>query len=97
MICYITTNLNRSFIIVYITFVSYTDIEIEFEPSDEESTDSVGKLKKIHFAKYIMLIFIADVNALIKLGHVYTKATVSGFSIYHWPNKKQFVYVDHAS
>ena len=44
MIYYITTSFNRSFIIVFITFVSYTDIEIEFEPSDEEFTDCVGKL-----------------------------------------------------
>ena len=46
MIYYITTSFDRSFIIVFITSVSYTDIEIEFEPSEEEITDSVGKLKE---------------------------------------------------
>ena len=46
MIYYITTSFNRSFIIVFTTYVSYTDIEIEFEPSEEEITDSVGKLKE---------------------------------------------------
>ena len=51
MIYYITTSFNRSFIIVFITYVSYTDIEIELEPSDEESTDSVGKLKENTFCK----------------------------------------------
>ena len=45
MIYYITTSFNRLFIIVFITYVSYTDIEIELEPSDEEFTDCVGKLK----------------------------------------------------
>ena len=72
MIYYITTSFNRSFIIVFITYVSYTDIEIELEPSDEEFTDSVGKLR-IHLkkAKYIMVLFIADVNVLIKVGYSY--------------------------
>ena len=46
MIYYITTSFNRPFTIVFITYVSYTDIEIEFEPSEEEITDSVGKLKE---------------------------------------------------
>ena len=45
MIYYITTSFDRSFIIVFITSVSYTDIEIELEPPDEEFTDRVGKLK----------------------------------------------------
>ena len=53
--------------------MSYTDIEIELEPSDEESTDCVGELK-LHFkeTKYTLLMFIADVNVLIKVGHVCT-------------------------
>ena len=46
MIYYITASYNRSFTIVFITYVSYTDVEIEFEPSEEEITDSVGKLKE---------------------------------------------------
>ena len=66
MIYYISTSFNRSFILVFITYVSYTDIEIEFETSDEEFTDSVGKLK---VTKYILVFFIAGVNVLIKVGH----------------------------
>ena len=46
-IYYITTNFNRPFIVVFITYVSYADIEIKLEPSDEEFTDCVGKLKSI--------------------------------------------------
>ena len=70
MICYITTNLNRSFIIVYITFVSYTDIEVELEPSDEEFTDCVGKLiLHLKEAKYI-LVFTASLDVLIKINFI---------------------------
>ena len=73
MIYYITTSFNRLFIIVFITYVSYTDIEIELEPSDDEITDSVGKLK-IHLknTKYILVLFIADLNVLIKVGYSYS-------------------------
>ena len=45
-------------------YVSYTDIEIELEPSDDEFTECVGKLK---VTKYILVLFIADVNVLIKV------------------------------
>ena len=73
MIYYITTSFNRLFIIVFITFVSYTDIEIELEPSDEEITDSVGKLRiRLKKAKYILVLFIANVNVLIKVGYSYS-------------------------
>ena len=39
-------------------YVSYTDVEIELEPSDEEFTDRVGKLKThLKVAKYILVFF----------------------------------------
>ena len=73
MIYYITTSFNRSFIIVFITYVFYTDIEIELEPSDEEITDSVGKLRiGLKKAKYILVLFIASLNVLIKVGYSYS-------------------------
>ena len=41
-------------------YVFYTDIEIKFEPSDEEFTDSVGKLKShLKETKYVLVMFIA--------------------------------------
>ena len=74
--------------------MSYTDIEIEFEPSDEESIDSVGKLKfHLKGTKYIiMLMFIADVNVLIKVGHVCTTGQTRN-SLYMLTTPPNFLYL----
>ena len=44
IIYYVTTSFNRPVIIVFITYVSYADIEIEYKSSDAEVTDSYEKV-----------------------------------------------------
>ena len=49
-------------------YVFYTDIEIKFEPSDEEFTDSVGKLKShLKETKYVLMLFIAVLDVMTKM------------------------------
>ena len=49
-------------------YVSYTDIEIDYKPSDEEVTDSVGKLKLQLNKTYgtYLVTCIATVNVMLK-------------------------------
>ena len=59
-------------------YVSYTDVEIKLEPSDEEFTDCVGKLKlHLKTTKYILVLFIASSNVSIKVGQWISNFPVS--------------------
>ena len=65
---------------LFITYVSYTDIEIKLEPSDEEFTDCEGKLKiHIKYTKYISVLFIASSTLSIRLGQKISYFSVSSF------------------
>ena len=70
IIYYVTTSFNRPVIIVFITYVSYTDIEIEYKSSDEEVTDCVGKLKMhLKETKYVLVMFYAALDVMVKWGN----------------------------
>ena len=65
-------------------YVSYTDVEIKLEQSDEEFTDCVGKLKiQVKETKCILVMFIASSNLSIKLGQQICNFPVSFSLILH--------------
>ena len=68
--------------LLFTAYVSYTDVEIKLEPSDEEFTDCEGKLKiHIKYTKYISVLLIASSNVSIKMGQQISNFPVSSFFI----------------
>ena len=79
--CYIILHLvltGHSSLYLLHFYVSCTDIEIELEPSDEEFTDCVGKLKlHINETKYNPALFIAYSSESLKTGQWISNFSVS--------------------